>query len=85
VLFAKAAGFNTIRFIAGGAYPEQLDLCDEIGLMVYEESSASWFLCDPRLKSEFSDLSKMPERYDRSMLASSPATAAIRALSSGGC
>ena len=68
LIFAKAAGFNTIRFIAGGAYPEQLDLCDEIGLMVYEESYASWYLSDRRLKSEFSDLSKMPERYDNSML-----------------
>ena len=31
---AKAAGFNTVRFIAGMACPEQLDFCDELGLMV---------------------------------------------------
>jgi len=68
LIFAKSAGFNVIRFIDGGAYPEQLDLCDEIGLMVYEESYASWFLSDPRLKTQYSDLSKMPERYDNSML-----------------
>ncbi len=68
LIFAKAAGFNTVRFLIGGVYPEQLDLCDEIGLMVYEESYASWYLSDPRLKSEFSDLSKVPERYDNSML-----------------
>ena len=68
LIFAKAAGFNTIRFFNGGVYPEQLDLCDEIGLMVYEESYASWYLSDPRLQSKFSDMSKMPERYDRSML-----------------
>jgi hypothetical protein len=37
----KAMGFNTIRFIWGGAQPYQLDLCDEIGLMVYNESNAS--------------------------------------------
>ena len=68
LIFAKAAGFNTVRFLIGGVYPEQLDLCDEIGLMVYEESYASWYLSDPRLKSEFTDMSKMPERYDNSML-----------------
>lgn len=39
---AKACGFNTVRFIATGALPEQLDYCDEIGMMVYEESKASW-------------------------------------------
>ncbi len=68
LIFAKAAGFNTIRFIVGGAYPEQLDLCDEIGLMVYEESFASWYMSDPRIKTKYSDLSKIPERFDNSML-----------------
>jgi hypothetical protein len=42
VLQLKAMGFNMIRFIWGGASPAQLDLCDEVGLMVYEESFASW-------------------------------------------
>lgn len=41
-LMAKAAGFNCIRFISGAALPLQLDLCDEIGLMIYEEPVASW-------------------------------------------
>lgn len=41
---AKAAGYNAVRFIAGMAYPEQLDFCDEIGLMVYEECYAAWVL-----------------------------------------
>ena len=68
LIFAKAAGFNTIRFIVGGAYPEQLDLCDEIGLMVYEESFAGWYMSDPRIKTQYSDLSKIPERFDNSML-----------------
>ena len=68
LIFAKSAGFNVIRFIVGGAYPEQLDLCDEIGLMVYDESYASWYLSDPRVKTQHSDLSKMSERYDNSML-----------------
>ena len=38
---AKAAGFNCIRFIFCGAIPEQLDFCDELGLMVYGETYAS--------------------------------------------
>ncbi len=57
LLNVKVMGFNAIRFIAGIPLPEQLDLCDEIGLMVYEESYAGWCLADSP---------KMPERYDRS-------------------
>ena len=53
---AKASGFNTVRFISGVGYPEQLDFCDEIGLMVYEESFAAWLL---------GDSPKMKERFDR--------------------
>ncbi|MFH1269029.1 MAG: glycoside hydrolase family 2 TIM barrel-domain containing protein, partial [Planctomycetota bacterium] len=41
VLNMKVMGFNAIRFIWGGATRVQLDLCDEIGLLVYEESYAS--------------------------------------------
>jgi len=58
MLYAKAAGFNGVRFIAGLAYPYQLDLCDEIGLLVWEESMASWLLADSP---------KMKERYDFSI------------------
>jgi hypothetical protein len=57
LLYAKAAGFNAVRFIAGVAHPSQLDLCDEIGLMVYEESLAAWLL---------GDSPKMKDRFDRS-------------------
>ena len=46
LLDVKAMGFNMIRFIWGGAERYQLDLCDEIGLMVYEESFASWPMQD---------------------------------------
>lgn len=42
LLNAKTVGLNMLRFIAGPATPEQLDLCDELGLMVYEECDASW-------------------------------------------
>ncbi|MFZ2657334.1 MAG: sugar-binding domain-containing protein [Victivallales bacterium] len=57
MLNAKVMGFNTVRFIAGVAMRCQLDLCDEIGLMVYEESYAGWLLADSP---------KMAERFDRS-------------------
>jgi hypothetical protein len=55
MLYAKASGFNTVRFISGVAYPEQLDLCDELGLMVYEECFAGWCL---------ENSPKMAERFD---------------------
>lgn len=44
IINAKASGFNTMRFIAGAAHPDQLDFCDEIGMLVVEESFASWLL-----------------------------------------
>ena len=34
---------NMVRFIAGVAHRRQLDLCDEIGLLVFEECAAGWF------------------------------------------
>ena len=57
LLNVKAMGFNAIRFISGLATPYQLDLCDEIGLLVYEEPYSSWLL---------EDSPKMKERFDRS-------------------
>ncbi len=54
LVYAKASGFNTVRFISGVAHPYQLDLCDELGLMVYEETLASWLLKDsPQMKTRF--------------------------------
>jgi len=58
LLNVKAMRFNAIRFIAGVAKRYQLDLCDELGLMVYEESYAGWCLADSP---------KMAERYDESV------------------
>lgn len=43
-ILAKAAGFNMIRSISGGFRPEQLDFCDEIGLLVIAECYAGWLL-----------------------------------------
>lgn len=54
LLYAKTLGFNMVRFIAGLAHPWQLDLCDELGLLVYEESLAAWVLGDsPQMAKRF--------------------------------
>ncbi|NUQ63530.1 MAG: glycoside hydrolase family 2 [Pirellulales bacterium] len=54
MLNMKVMGFNAIRFIWGGATPVQLDLCDEIGLLVYEESYASMPIADsPQMAQRF--------------------------------
>lgn len=64
---AKSIGMNMVRFISGAALPEQLDLCDELGLMVYEEPVSSWLQGDgPRAKELYQyDLLTMIKR-DRS-------------------
>jgi hypothetical protein len=59
MLLAKTSGYNTVRFIAGVAHPDQLDLCDEIGLMVYQEPMAGW---------ELADSPQMSARYERAVL-----------------
>lgn len=38
IYYAKTCGFNMVRGIFGVLRPEQLDVCDEIGMLVYEES-----------------------------------------------
>ena len=38
----KAMGHNALRYLCCNVWPEILDLCDEIGLMVYQEHAASW-------------------------------------------
>ena len=58
LIFAKASGFNTVRFISGLALRDQLDFCDEIGLMVYEEPASAWLLADSP---------HMAERFQRSV------------------
>jgi hypothetical protein len=60
LLNCKATGFNAIRFIAGMPPRYQLDVCDEIGLMVYEENRAGWCL---------EDSPWMARRFDRSTAA----------------
>ncbi|HWE62823.1 MAG TPA: glycoside hydrolase family 2 TIM barrel-domain containing protein, partial [Chloroflexota bacterium] len=58
LIYARAVGFNMVRFISGMALPEQLDFCDEIGLLVYEENLAAWKL---------GDSPQLAERFDRSL------------------
>jgi len=66
--YAKTMGFNMVRFIAGVAYPSQLDFCDELGLLVYEESYAGWCLEDsPKMFASLTDdFVLRAERFDRS-------------------
>jgi hypothetical protein len=54
----KTMGFNMVRFIWGAAMRCQLDLCDEIGLLVYEESFAA---------SPMNESPKLAERFDRAV------------------
>ena len=56
LLLAKAMGFNSIRFFCSVPTRYQSDLCDELGLMVYEESFAGWLL---------NPSPRMAERFDR--------------------
>jgi hypothetical protein len=56
LLLVKTMGFNAIRFFCGVPTRYQLDLCDELGLMVYEECYAGWCL---------QPSPKMAERFDR--------------------
>jgi hypothetical protein len=51
---SKSVGYNCIRAISGLLLPYELDLCDELGLLVYEESYAAWLLHDsPKMKERF--------------------------------
>jgi hypothetical protein len=53
LVYAKTLGFNTVRFISCAAAPWQLDLCDELGLLVYEECRASWLLGETPRTGEY--------------------------------
>ncbi len=66
LVYAKAAGFNMVRWIAGMAREDQLDFCDELGLMVYEETHAAWLLgSTPRLAEHFDRSNDEMVRRDR--------------------
>ncbi len=42
IISCKTMGFNMIRYIAGTPRRFQLDLCDRIGFLVYDECLAGW-------------------------------------------
>lgn len=63
---SKAAGYNCIRFIATQATPRQLDYCDRLGLMVYQETYASWCLYDsPEARNRYNASILAEVRRDR--------------------
>ncbi len=69
IIYAKACGFNMIRSIAGILRPEQLNLADEIGMLIYEESFASWCMAYShwdlwRNSEEFEQVRKERARTD---------------------
>ena len=68
MIMAKSYGFNTVRSIAGMLREEQLKVCDEIGLMVYEENFAAWNLgfgfYVANGNDYIGDEKKMLERFD---------------------
>ena len=51
--YLKASGYNMVRFLSSPALPQQLDYCDRIGLMVYEESHMSWQQKDHEKTEEY--------------------------------
>ena len=59
VIYAKTMGFNTIRFLPYAATRGHLELCDELGMLVMQQSMASWTL---------GESPEMPERFNRSLL-----------------
>ena len=58
LIYIKAMGFNMVRWLGRTMFPSQLAFCDELGLMVYQESYASWL---------WDDSAHMKERFDLSM------------------
>jgi hypothetical protein len=66
IINCKTMGFNSIRFISGIPPRYQLELCDEIGLMVYEECFAGWCLEDsPKMAERFDHATAAMVRRDR--------------------
>lgn len=69
LIYAKTSGFNCVRFLSHLALPGQLDLCDELGLMVYEEPYASWWNMPPVPQKELPDeLHQVKRRFEQSFL-----------------
>lgn len=66
LLNLKAMGFNAVRFIFRSAIRANLDLCDEIGMLVYTESYASpWIEPSARMTQRFDTAISELIRRDR--------------------
>lgn len=66
LLNAKVMGMNLMRFFCSIPRCYQLDLCDEIGLLVYEESAAGWLWNDsPQMAERFNTSIRGMVRRDR--------------------
>jgi len=66
LLHLKTLGLTMVRFIWGAATPAQLNLCDELGLLVYSESFAAWPISDsPQMRTRFSAAVEGLVRRDR--------------------
>ena len=66
LLNCKVMGLNMIRFFCAVPRRYQLDLCDEIGFLVYEESLAGWCLEEsPQLAERFDTSIRGMIRRDR--------------------
>ena len=66
LLNCKVMGLNMIRFFFAVPRRYQLDLCDEIGFLVYEESLAGWCLEEsPQLAERFDTSIRGMVRRDR--------------------
>lgn len=66
LLNCKVMGMNMFRSFNGLASRRQLDLCDEIGLLVYQENYASWLMdASPQLAERFQRAMKAMVKRDR--------------------
>lgn len=66
VVHAKTMGFRMLRYLTAMPSEEILDLCDEIGMMVYEEPATSWGMHDyPAMKEHMASYISNMIRRDR--------------------
>ncbi|MGM9625666.1 MAG: glycoside hydrolase family 2 protein, partial [Eubacteriales bacterium] len=67
VIHAKTMGFKALRFLSAMPSEDILDLCDEIGILVYEECAVSWGMLDyPDMPAHMSAYLDNMIRRDRS-------------------
>jgi hypothetical protein len=62
ILYAKTMGFNAIRYLPYAAPRCHLDLADELGIMIMQQSMSSWCMGYPK------DKTLGDQRFDRSLL-----------------